>query len=155
MITLRPLPHWWGIPTLFAGALWIHPLPLLLLSCSLFLPSLRSWLALLTMNMTQASWKRIYPTFFNYENYFDTRASYARLQNRFEFGTLCMKIIIVFVTVFLQNMPLLFAIVSFFSAIILLGGAVFMLPAYEKKVNYVVWEKERSKGRRKAINRCL
>lgn len=58
-----------------------------------------------------------------------------RLQNRFEFGALIIKMLLVFVNYFLSNHALVFAIVQFCSAIALFVCWLVMLPAYDRKIN--------------------
>jgi hypothetical protein len=61
-----------------------------------------------------------------------------RLQNRFEFGALWVKMLLVFINYFLKNYPIVFAVVLFCSAVALFVSWAVMMPAYDRKLNMAV-----------------
>lgn len=63
--------------------------------------------------------------------------TYSRLQNRFEFGALLIKIVIVFVSLFAKKQPVVYAIFSLTTTFLLVGGYIVMVPAYDRKINLV------------------
>lgn len=71
-------------------------------------------------------------------NIYLTPRRYSRLQNRFEFGSLLIKIVIVFVSLYLHNYQVVYALFSLVSSFMLVGCYIVMVPAYDRKINLMV-----------------